>query len=204
MEQFMTKKVLFIFDRVTHYNKEMLRNLESRLQGMGIKLHLLSGEVPEQGTGRTGIKGRAIESETKYQYQEWKIGSYTFRNQLGLKKKITAIQPDLLVIGCFPGSIAIWKWLLLKRRLGYKTVSWLCGYEFNPCMIKDMILKQFVPRFDYHLAYHNNAKKYALAYGANERSQYPTACQKRRKTPAEKGAPSDPRKKNITLRGRFA
>lgn len=164
----MAGKVLFIFDRVTHYNKEMLRGVEKKLRSFGMELHLLSGEVENSGVGRVGIKESAVRNEEKYRYQEWAVGSYTFRNQLGLKKKLAALRPDLIVIGCFPGSIAIWRWLLLKRRFGYKAVSWLCGYEFNPGRVKDMILNQFVPRFDYHLAYHTNAKKYALAYGADE------------------------------------
>lgn len=164
----MPRKVLFIFDRVTHYNKVMLRNLEIKLQKMDMELYLFSGEIPDAVTGRAGIKGSTIKNELKYQYTEWKIGSYIVRNQIGLKQKISALRPNVIVISSYAGSIAIWRWLWLKRCFGYKAVSWLCGYEFNPGRIKDWVLRQYIPLFDYHLAYHSNAKKYALAYGAKE------------------------------------
>ncbi len=156
-------------DRVTHYNREMLTQLEPKLRSEGYEIHLFSGEVPEGATGRVGIKSRTIHNETKYRYREWRVGSYIFREQIGLKRKIAMLKPDLVVMGCFPGSMAIWRWLSLKKKVGYKAVSWLCGYEFNPGRIKDMFLRKFIPMFDYHLAYHSNAEKYALAYGAHAR-----------------------------------
>lgn len=147
----------------------MLTRLELKLRSEGYELYLFSGEVPEGATGRVGTKGRTIHNEDKYRYREWRVGSYTLREQIGLKRKITTLKPDLVVMGCFPGSVAVWRWLALKKKVGYKAVSWLCGYEFNPGRIKDMILRRFIPLFDYHLAYHSNAGKYALAYGADAR-----------------------------------
>jgi glycosyltransferase involved in cell wall biosynthesis len=68
------------------------------------------------------------------------------------------------------GNISNWRWLIFRRRWQYKVAAWQCGYEFNRGKVKDLILKLFIPRFDYHLAYHTNAKKYALKYGAQEKA----------------------------------
>ena len=38
------KKILFIFDRVTHYLKDLFQRLEADLPGFGYELHLLSGQ----------------------------------------------------------------------------------------------------------------------------------------------------------------
>jgi len=66
------------------------------------------------------------------------------------------------------GNVSSWNIMRLKRKMGFCLVAWQCGYEFNPSKLKDYILGRFIKGFDYHLAYHTNAKKYAMRYGAKE------------------------------------
>jgi glycosyltransferase involved in cell wall biosynthesis len=66
------------------------------------------------------------------------------------------------------GTLEEWRLARLKRSLGFRLVAWQCGYEYNPGWLKDRVLSRFVPLFDHHLAYHTNAKRYAMRYGAAE------------------------------------
>ena len=68
------------------------------------------------------------------------------------------------------GNMSHWRLIQLKQQIGFKLVAWQCGYEYNPGMIKSLLLRQFVPRFDLHLAYHTNAKNFAVQHGADEES----------------------------------
>jgi glycosyltransferase involved in cell wall biosynthesis len=45
-------------------------------------------------------------------------------------------------------------------------VAWQCGYEYHPGRLEDLVLSTFIPHFDHHLAYHSNAKQYAVRYGS--------------------------------------
>lgn len=161
------KKILLIFDRVAHYHRELFKALETSLCQSGVELHLLSGKVSEGLTGRVGLKERVVSNEYKYSFKEHKIGTYTFRQATGVFDYIDEIKPDVIVCMGHVGNITHWRLSVLKTRLGFKLVAWQCGYEYNPSMMKRFLLRQFVPRFNLHLAYHSNARDYALTYGAH-------------------------------------
>jgi glycosyltransferase involved in cell wall biosynthesis len=55
----------------------------------------------------------------------------------------------------------------MSERLGFKYVTWQCGYEYNPGGIKSFLTHRFLKRFHYHLAYHTGAKKYLFAHGVD-------------------------------------
>jgi glycosyltransferase involved in cell wall biosynthesis len=160
------KKILFIFDRVAHYHRELFRTLEELLQESGIELHLLSGQAGEGNVGRIGLNEKVISNEHKYSFKEKKIGTYTFRQAVGVIDHITAIKPNVVVCMGHVGNVTHWRLTALKRRLSFKLVAWQCGYEYNPSVMKAFLLRQFVPRFDFQLAYHSNARDYALTHGA--------------------------------------
>lgn len=67
---------------------------------------------------------------------------------------------------CHVGNIKHWQISHLKQRLGFKLVAWQCGYEYHPGKLKGFLLGRFIPRYDYHLAYHSNARDYAMSHGA--------------------------------------
>ena len=56
------KKILFIFDRVMHYHKELFQRLEGDLPGFGCELHVLSGAA-NAGSHRARRVGPAVGSE---------------------------------------------------------------------------------------------------------------------------------------------
>ena len=62
------------------------------------------------------------------------------------------------------GCVTYWRLGSLSRQLGFKYVTWQCGYEYNPGRIKGFLTKRFLNQFDYHLAYHSGAKKYLLTH----------------------------------------
>lgn len=160
------KRILFIFDRVAHYHIELFRTLEKRLLECGIELYLLSGKTPDKAVGRVGVKQTVVSNEIKYEYREYRVGTYTFRRYSGVEDRIKEVQPDIVVNTAHVGNLSHWKVNSLKTSLGFKLVAWLCGYEFHPGKAKNCLLNRFVPRYDYHLAYHSNARDYALAHGA--------------------------------------
>lgn len=162
-------RVVFVFDRVAHYHRELFRALECELPLHGMEVHLLSG-VPEQGgKGRVGLADKVVENEQKYEFREFHVGSFTFRRHIGVLEWLENNRPEIVVVLGHVGNISHWGLISARRRLGFKLVAWQCGYEYNKSWIKDRLLGYFVPGFDFHLAYHSNARRYALEHGCPER-----------------------------------
>lgn len=160
------KRVIFIFDRVAHYHRELFKTLEQQLEANGIELHLLSGQTLGNIVGRVGVKESVVEHELKFKFKEYRIGTYIFRIQTGVLEKIHALKPSIVVNMCHVGNVTHWKIAGLKKKLGFKLVAWQCGYEYHPGKLKNYLLNRFVPHYDYHLAYHSNALDYAISHGA--------------------------------------
>lgn len=160
------KKAVFIFDRVAHYHRDLFKRLELELPQHGIELHLLSGEAGVNSTGRVGLKSNVVRNESKYRFYEYKIGGFTLRRTIGVVGRVCDIMPEIVVCMGHVGNITHWKMTRLKSRMKFKLVAWQCGYEYNPSATKAILLRNFVPRFDHHLAYHSNAKAYALQHGS--------------------------------------
>ena len=160
------KRVLFIFDRVAHYHRELFKTLEQRLEANGIELHLLSGQAAGNAVGRIGMKDSVVVHESKYHFKEYRLSTYIFRLQTGVLAKIQVINPDIVVNMCHVGNATHWKIASLKKKLGFKLVAWQCGYEYHPGKLKSFLLDRFIPRYDYHLAYHSNARDFAMSHGA--------------------------------------
>ena len=129
-------------------------------------MHLLSGDVAGNFVGRVGLKTKVVQNESKYKFYEYKIKNFTFRRTEGVLDKIWELRPDIVVCMGHVGNITHWKLARLKNRLNFKLVAWQCGYEYNPGAAKALLLRCFVPKFDHHLAYHSNAKAYALQHGS--------------------------------------
>jgi glycosyltransferase involved in cell wall biosynthesis len=162
------QKVVFVFDRVMHYHLDLFRQLEARLQNHGIELHLISGSKPKRETGRVAVEVQVIPSERKFLLRDKKFGSFVFRLALGYLRLVRELRPDVVVCPAHPGDLGHWGLLWMKRSTHYRLLAWQCGYEYNPGMLKRWLLKHFVPGFDFHLAYHSNARAYALEHGARE------------------------------------
>jgi len=162
------KRVVFILDRVTHYHKELLQTLEAELYTINIELYLLAGQSLTKDLARTRVEGKVIKNEVHFEQSELKVKSLTFRYQKNITTLISNIKPDVVILQSHVGNVSTWALMKLKKALNFKLVAWQCGYEYNPSKIKDYLLKKFIKNFDYHLAYHTNAKNYALFYGAKK------------------------------------
>ena len=160
------KRVLFITDRVMHYQKETYKALHDQLLKHGVELWLLSGEDASRTVGRVGITSAVVPNEAKFGFREFHVGSYTLRRYVDVMEKIKAIAPTVVIDAAHVGNFTHWRIAAAKRRSGYRLVSWLCGYEFHPGRLKKALLDRFVPQYDFHLAYHTNARAYALMHGA--------------------------------------
>jgi glycosyltransferase involved in cell wall biosynthesis len=161
------KKVAFIFDQVRHFHEDLFRQLESRLSAKGVELHLLRGSANlHDPRGDSGKK--VVENEYRYQLRDLRAGSYTFRFSTGYLPIISQLAPQVIVCPTHPGNFGIWAVAARQKPKGAKLVSWHCGYEYNPSRVKDFVIKRFMALFDHHLAYHTNAKLYALKYGVPE------------------------------------
>jgi glycosyltransferase involved in cell wall biosynthesis len=162
------QKVTFVFDRVMHYQLDPLRGLEMRLWRHGIEMCLISGIRPQGASGRVAVEAQAVSSETKFKLWDLTLGSYVIRLALGYVWQIRNQRPAVVVCAAHPGDLGHWVLIGLKRRWKFRLVAWQCGYEYNPGRFKRWLLKHFVPGFDFHLAYHSNARRYALENGAGE------------------------------------
>lgn len=162
----MTRRVLFVFDVVAHYHTEMFRQLEARLGQLGIELHLASGEVPAGATGRVGLKRQVVQHEYKYRRHETVLRGWTLRRAPQVQQIVERLRPAVVVCMAHSGNLAHWALLHHKQRLGYRVVAWQSGFEYHPGRIKKLLLDRMVPRIDHHLAYHSNARDYALRHGA--------------------------------------
>lgn len=160
------RKIVFAFDRVMHYHKDTIAALEHELEARGYEFILISSLDESGMTGRVAFDGKVSKEHKHFRLFEKKIGSFTVRYQRGLLSLIKSIRPDIVVSLCHSGTLSEWQLSVLKKHLGFKFVAWQCGYEFNPSRLKNWILGKFIPRFDHHLAYHTNAKHYAIAHGA--------------------------------------
>lgn len=160
-------RVLVVFDQVRHFHLPLFEALESRLEGAGVELHLCRGEE-SAGSARGSVARPAVSRETRYRLRDHRLGSYTLRLGLGYLAEVRRLRPDLVICPAHPGNLGHWGLALLKPMLGFKLVSWQCGYEYNPGRLKNLLVDRFVPRFDHHLAYHGNARRYCLAHGATE------------------------------------
>lgn len=160
------KRVLFIFDKVAHYHRELFKQLEQQLGKHGIELHLLSGQARVNAIGRVGVKESVVSKESKYHFKEFRVGTYTFRTQSGVLEKIRAVKPHVVVNMCHVGNATHWKITRLKKTMGFKLAAWQCGYEYHPGKLKGILLDRFIPHYDFHLAYHTNARDYAISHGA--------------------------------------
>jgi glycosyltransferase involved in cell wall biosynthesis len=161
-------RVAFVFDRVMHYHLDLFRQLEERLRNRGIELHLYSGAKPSRETGRVAVQTQVIPSEQKFQLRDRKVGTFILRLALGYLGPIRRLHPDVVICPAHPGDLGHWGLILMKSLSKYRLLAWQCGYEYNPGRLKRWLLKHFVPSFDFHLAYHSNARHYALENGARE------------------------------------
>ncbi len=162
------KKVVFILDTVTHYHQELLQTIEKELKAIHIKLYLISGKTNKKQQGRISVNNKVITNEVNYTYQQLKLFNLTLRYQRNIIKLLKTINPDTVIMSSHVGNISCWQIMHLKKLLHFKLIAWQCGYEYNPSKLKDLLLRQFIKGFDHHLAYHTNAQKYALRYGAKK------------------------------------
>jgi glycosyltransferase involved in cell wall biosynthesis len=160
------KRIVFAIDRVMHYHKATIAALERELDTRGYEFFLLSSQDKPGAKGRVAFHGKVTRNHDHFRLTEKMVGTFAVRYQHGLVPAIEKIRPDIVISLCHSGTVSEWRLLSLKKQLGFRLIAWQCGYEFNPGRLKKFILGRFVPRFDHHLAYHTNAKHYAIAHGA--------------------------------------
>ena len=114
------------------------------------------------------MAAQVIPLEQKFPLRDRKIGNFVLRLALGYLKPLRELRPDVVVCPAHPGDLGHWGLIALKKFFKFRLVAWQCGYEYNPGKFKRRLLKHFVPGFDFHLAYHSNARRYALENGARE------------------------------------
>lgn len=148
-----------------HYHRALFEQLDADFRRLGHEMVLLAGKEKAATTGRAALKTHVVRNQVEFELKEWPVNSFTLRYQHGVVKKIRALQPRIVVTTCHSGTFSEWQIAALKKRLAFKLVAWQCGYEFNPGRLKRLILRRFVPKFDHHLAYHSNAKLYAISHG---------------------------------------
>lgn len=160
------KKIVFVFDRVMHYHRELFQRLDTLLPAYGFELILLSGRDKQPTGGRVALREKIVRHQIEFDLTEKMISTFIIRHQHGLAAQVAALHPAVVVTMCHCGTFSEWQLIQLKKQLKFKLVAWQCGYEYNPGRFKRWALDKFIPNFDHHLAYHTNSKFYALQHGA--------------------------------------
>jgi glycosyltransferase involved in cell wall biosynthesis len=155
-------KVVFYLDRVMHYHIATFRELETRLGSEGGQFILLSGQKKERDKGRVPVANTVVRQHFSVPFFEWTCGSYTLRSQPKLPDLIRSLAPDVVIVQGHAGSMTYWRLGELATRMGFKYLTWQCGYEYNSSWLKHEMTRRFFKLFDHHLAYNTNAKKYLL------------------------------------------
>jgi glycosyltransferase involved in cell wall biosynthesis len=158
-------KVVFYLDRVMHYHVSTLQELERRIKDKGGEFILVSGLKNEHETGRVAISHTVVRQHVVIPYNEWICGRYTLRSQPSLPSLIEKMAPDVVIVMGHVGSMTYWHLGKLSKKIGFKYVTWQCGYEYNSSWFKHQLTRSFFKLFDYHLAYNSNAKKYLMSNG---------------------------------------
>ena len=158
--------VVFVIDRVMHYHMDMLRVVEKCLAMQSLTFAVLSAVDAAGAVGRVAMREKAVANHRHFRLSEKLLGRFMLRYQHGLVSTLRKLQPQVVISTCHSGTVSEWAALRWARRSGVRSVAWQCGYEYNPSRIKRAALSAFIPRFDFHLCYHSNARTYALQYGA--------------------------------------
>jgi glycosyltransferase involved in cell wall biosynthesis len=155
-------KVIFYLDRVMHYHIATFRELETRIEGEGGTFILISGQKKERDKGRVPVDNGVVRQHFFIPFYEWTCGSYKLRGQPKLPQLIRSFVPDVVIVQGHVGNITYWRLGKLAASMGFKYLTWQCGYEYNSSRLKHEITRRFFKLFDHHLAYNTNAKKYLL------------------------------------------
>ena len=159
-------KIAFVFDYVMHYHQATLRAIEARVNRVGGEFTLYTAKHEGVSTGRAPLTTAVVSDQRYYRLYEKYVGGYALRNQKGLVEQLELQCPDVIVTMCHSGTWSEWQVALRKKKWGSRLISWQCGYEYNPGILKRKVLGAFVPRFDLHLCYHTNAQRYSVEHGA--------------------------------------
>lgn len=182
------KRVAFVADYIMHYHRDFLRALEQRVAERGGQLTLFTARHTRPISGRTPLDTPAVADQRTYRLYERRVAGFWLRHQAGLVRGIWRLRPDVVISMCHSGTVSEWALAALKRILGYRLIAWQCGFEYNPGRLKNTLLPRFIPLFDHHLAYHTNAERYAVRYGArpSQVTVMHNTIDERRITPQEK------------------
>lgn len=161
-------RVAFVLDYVMHYHRDTLRALEQRVAAQGGHFVLFTARHKRPISGRTPLDRPVVADQRTYALFERRVGGFWLRHQSGLVAGIRRFRPHVVISTCHSGTVSEWLLAALRRVLGYRLIAWQCGFEYNPGWVKDTLLARFVPLFDHHLAYHTNARHYAVRYGARD------------------------------------
>ena len=160
--------VVFVIDRVMHYHVGTMKAIEDGLAQKGIRFSLVSAREVGGAVGRAGLCEKVVRHQEHFRLSEHRVGRFQLRYQHGLTDLVRRASPAVVVSTCHSGTLSEWTLLYWAKRNGVRRVSWQCGYEYNPGLLKRVALSRFVTLFDFHLCYHTNAQRYALQHGARE------------------------------------
>jgi glycosyltransferase involved in cell wall biosynthesis len=128
---------------------------------------VLSARDRAGAVGRVAESGKVVPGHDHFKLTERQVGGFQLRYQHGIIGMLASLRPSVVVSMCHSGTITEWLILQWARKRGTRCVAWQCGYEYSPGRgLKRLALACFVPRFDFHLCYHTNARRYAVQYGA--------------------------------------
>jgi glycosyltransferase involved in cell wall biosynthesis len=162
------RRIVFLADHIRHYHRPILRAIEQHCKERGAAFTLMTAGTRRDIPGKATLASGVVDDHRQYPLFERQVFGFSVRHQAGVIDTIRRLRPSVIITMAHSGTLEEWRLAAVKRALGFRLVAWQCGYEYNPGWFKDRVLSRFVPQFDHHLAYHTNAKRYAMRYGAAE------------------------------------
>lgn len=153
------KKVLIIQRQLPFYRIPLFEKL---LNFKDIEFYLITGENDSVSGGSNKIDSSKY---IRVKNKKLKIRNFEIWRQPEVVNKIKKINPDVVIIEGMISNIANWDIIRLKKKMSFKLVAWVCGYQKHRSKFKDLLLRKFFKACDSFLAYHSAAKDFLIDYG---------------------------------------
>ncbi len=156
------KKIVIIQRELPFYTKPLFDQL---LKSRKFEFYLISGSNESVSGGEIDL---ANKRSLKMKNININIKNFEFWWHLFLIKKLRKIKPDAVIIEGMISNLTNWRLIQLKKKMGFKLIGWVCGYQNYTGKTKDFLLRVYFHYFDYCLAYHTAAKRFLMKYGFPE------------------------------------
>jgi len=162
----MLKKVALIAPILTHYRSRFYKKLSSQLEGR-IIFYFQNKLIND---GRPGKTVNESEFYNTYSTRSISFASIKLSFSLDLIRKIRRGGSRILILEGASSNLTSWYFIIFKKLMGLKIISWACGWHpdiKNPVIskLKTFIERSFFNKVDFIICYSTTAFEYFRKIG---------------------------------------